>query len=105
EKPITRFHDDSDNDEYEQGSTTGPLKMHVDNAAVFGDFSNRGHVHINIAPNGNDTWSIVQFSLSLDFLDPKTSQKITWGSMTLSQDKRDVDLYFYYDGNQFVPRQ
>src|SRR5580704_16063960 len=57
-RPISSFHDDSNTDEYVEGSITGPLQMHIDNAAVFGDFSNGGHLHINIAPNGNDTWGI-----------------------------------------------
>ena len=50
ENPITSFHDDNDNDEYAEMSTTGPLKMHMDNTATFGDFINEGHIHINVAP-------------------------------------------------------
>lgn len=104
ERSITSFHDDSDNDEYPDGSTTGPLKMTMVNAAVFDDFSNGGHIHINIAPKGNDEWRMDNFSITLDFLNPKTSQTITWYGLALTQDKRDADLYFYYDGKNFVPR-
>ncbi len=104
-RPVTSFHDDSNSDEYAQGSITGPLQMHIDNAAAFGDFSNGGHLHINIAPNGNDTWGITQFTLALDFLNPNSAQKITWQGFTLSQDKRDIDLYFMYDGKNLVVRQ
>ena len=104
ERSITSFHDDSDNDEYPDGSITGPLKMSMVNAAVFGDFSNGGHIHINIAPKGNDEWRMDNFSITLDFLNPKTSQTITWYGLLLTQDKRDADLYFYYDGKDFVAR-
>ena len=77
----------------------------MDNSVLFSQFGNGGHVHINIAPNGNDTWDIAQFTLTLDFVNPKLSQTITWPDITLSQDHRDADLYFIYDGQNFVPRQ
>jgi len=105
EKPIASFHDDSDNDEYPMASTNGPLKMHLDNGAIFSNFSNGGHLHINIAPNGNDRWGISQFTLTLDFINPKCSQVISWPLIILSQDHRDADLYFIYDGQNFVPRK
>jgi hypothetical protein len=105
ERPISSFHDDSNSDEYTEASITGPLKMHIDNAAIFGDFSNGGHLHINIAPNGNDTWDIDNFKLTIDFLNPKITKTIEWKrGISLSQDKRDIDLYFVYDGKNFVPR-
>ena len=105
ERPITSFHDDSNTDEYPENSTAGPLKMHIDNTAVFDDFSTDGHIHINIAPNGNDTWSITNFTLTLDFINPNITQKLTWTNIELSQDKRDIDLSFYYDGKNLVTRQ
>ena len=105
EKQVTDFHDNSDNDEYIAGSTTGPLKMNMDNSVLFSQFGNGGHVHINIAPNGNDTWEIAKFTLTLDFVNPKLSQTISWPAITLSQDHRDADLYLIYDGQNFVPRQ
>lgn len=105
EKQVTDFHDNSDNDEYAWGSITGPLKMNMDNSVLFSQFSNGGHVHINIAPNGNDTWGITRFTLTLDFVNPKLSQAITWENISLSQDHRDVDLYFIYDGQNLVPRK
>jgi hypothetical protein len=104
-RPVTSFHDDSDNDEYPEGSVTGPLQMHIDNSAVLGDFATNGHIHINIAPNGNDTWQISSFTLALDFQNPSLSQKLAWSMITLSQDKRDIDLYFLYDGKNLVVRQ
>ena len=88
EKQVTDFHDNSDNDEYIAGSTTGPLKMNMDNSVLFSQFGNGGHVHINIAPNGNDTWEIAKFTLTLDFVNPKLSQTISWPAITLSQDHR-----------------
>jgi hypothetical protein len=105
EKQVTDFHDNSDNDEYTAASITGPLKMNMDNSVLFNQFGNGGHVHINIAPIGNDTWEIDQFTLTLDFVNPKLSQTITWPGIMLSQDHRDADLYFIYDGQNFVPRQ
>lgn len=105
EKQVTDFHDNSDNDEYLAGSITDPLKMNMDNRVLFSQFGNGGHVHINIAPNGNDTWGITNFTLTLDFVNPKLSQAITWQNIILSQDHRDADLYFIYDGQNFVPRQ
>ena len=103
-RPITSFHDDSDHDEYIQGSVTGPLQMHIDNPAVFGDFANGGKIHINIAPNGNDTWGVTKFVLTIDFQNPALTQTITWDGFGLTQDKRDVDLVFKYDGKNLVVR-
>ena len=104
EKQIGSFHDDSDNDEYSPGSTNGPLKMHLDNAAIFNNFFHGGHVHINIAPNGNDQWGIAQFILTFDFTNPNYTKQVSWQNLSLSQDHRDIDLYFIYDGQNFVPR-
>ena len=104
-RPVASFHDDSNTDEYAEGSTTGPLKMHIDNAAIFGDFANGGHLHINIAPNGNDAWCMDYFTVAFDFLKPKFAQQLTWYGIDLGQDKRDIDLYFYYDGKRLVIRQ
>ncbi len=104
DRPITSFHDDSNSDEYPSGYITPALKMHIDNAANFGDFSNGGRLHINIAPNGHDTWNISQFVIVLDFQNPRIAQRINWNNISLSQDKRDIDLSFYYDGKNFRPR-
>lgn len=104
ETDVTSFHDNSDYDEYANGSNR-VLKMHIDKPALFSDFEKTGRIHINIAPVGNDTWIISDFSLTLDFLEPKNSQTITWHKITLTQDSRNVDLYFYFDGTNFVARQ
>jgi hypothetical protein len=42
---------------------------------------------------------------TLDFLNPNSAQKISWQGFRLSQDKRDIDLYFMYDGKNLVVRQ
>ena len=105
EKQIGSFHDDSDNDDYPMGSTTGPLKMHLDNSATLSNFVRGGHLHINIAPVGNDTWGISEFTLTFDFVTPDGTEKVTWPAFSLSQDHRDVDFYFTYDGQNFVPRK
>lgn len=101
DNPISSFHDDSNTDEYVGGTWVGSLKMHSDRAATFGDFANAGRFHINIAPNGNDTWQF-GFFVTLDFINPKFSKTISWGNVTVSQDKRDADLFFAYDGSNFV---
>ena len=98
---VTSFHDDSDHDEYVNGSTK-KLQMHVDKNAVMGDFENIGRLHINIAPNGNDTWIISNFTITLDFGNPKTQQSLTWKNLVLSQDHADQDLYFHFDGTKLV---
>ncbi len=103
-RPILSFHDDNNTDEYKEDSWTQALKMSMDNAATFGDFANGGHIHINITPNGHDTWKIGLFDLTLDFLNPKFTKTFHLYPGTLSQEVRDVDLYFYYDGTNFVAR-
>ncbi len=105
DKPIASFHDDSDNDIYEP--TTGrTVKMHIDDQAKFSDFTstNSGRIHVNIAPNGHDTWDFEKLALTFDFINPNFTLKISLAPGVLSQDHRDADLYFYYDGNNFVPR-
>ena len=42
--------------------------------------------------------------LTFDFINPNFTLKISLAPGVLTQDHRDVDLYFYYDGNNFVPR-
>jgi len=92
--PVASFHDDSDNDEYLEGSQN-TVQMKIDNAAVMSRFSRGGHIHINIAPNGHDTWNIASFMLTLNFQnDPAGPEKITWQTINLSEGRRDVDLYF-----------
>ena len=99
---IASFHDDSNNDPYSDGTTTGKLYLGKENTATFGNFfnGNGGRIHINIAPNGHDTWNIDQFTLFLNFTGPTTSQQLTWGHIGLSENKRDVDLTFHYDKNK-----
>jgi hypothetical protein len=104
--PIASFHDDSNNDPYSDGTTTGKLYLIKQNAAIFGSFvqtgnaSYGGRIHINIAPNGHDTWNIDGFTLFLNFTGPTTSQQLTWNHIGLSENKRDVDLTFHYDKNK-----
>lgn len=105
DKPIASFHDDSDNDIYDP-LTGRTVKMHIDNQAKFSDFTNTnsGRIHVNIAPNGHDTWDFEKLTLTFDFINPNFTLKISLAPGVLSQDHRDVDLYFYYDGNNFIPR-
>jgi uncharacterized membrane protein len=92
-RQVASFNDDS-NDEYVSGYQTPVLKMQVDNATLLGDFSKGGRLHISITPKGNDTWEISDFNLTIDFHNPLFTQKLTWNGIKLSQDKKDVDLFF-----------
>ena len=96
---VASFHDNSNNDPYNDGSTTGHLVISLQKAATFGSLSPNGRIHINIAPNGHDTWNIDEFTVFLNFTNPTTSQKLTWTGIGLSESKRDVDLNFHYDKN------
>ena len=98
---ITSFHDNSDHDVYNRGSVKN-LQMTVDKVAKMSDFSNIGRYHINIAPNGNDTWNISEVTITMDFDNPKSQQKLTWKNLHLTQDRRDVDMYFHFDGTNLV---
>jgi hypothetical protein len=96
-RPIAGFHDNSNNDPYDEGNTTPPLYLNSQNAAAFKDFVNGGRIHINVAPNGNDNWNITSFSIFLKFTNPSSTQKLTWNNIHLGQDRRDVDLNFGID--------
>jgi hypothetical protein len=98
-RQIASFHDDSNSDEYVSGSQTPVLKMQVDNTAAFGDFSKGGRLHISITPNGNDTWEISEFDLTLDFSGPGFTQKLKWNGIRLTQDNKDIDLFFNQQNN------
>lgn len=100
--PVASFHDNSNNDPYSDGQTSGKLYLTNQNAATFGSFfnGNGGRIHINIAPNGHDTWNIDQFTLFLNFTGPTASQQLTWNHIGLSESERDVDLTFHYDKNK-----
>ena len=98
---ITSFHDNSDHDEYVVGSRK-MLQMQLDKTAIMGDFESLGRLHINIAPNGNDTWKIYQFTLTMNFDNPRSQQNINWEDIVLTQDQRDADLYFYFNGKNLV---
>ncbi len=104
DKPICSFHDDSNTDQYPDYFVTPMLKMHMDNPATLASFANGGRIHINIAPNGNDTWVIGEFSIWLDFLNPKFTAQVNWVAFSLTQDKRDIDLYFTCNGTTFTNR-
>ena len=93
-RQVASFYDDSNNDAYPSGSQTPVLKMQVANATVLGDFSKGGRFHISITPNENDTWEISDFNLTIDFHDPIFTQKLMWNGIKLSEDKKDVDLFF-----------
>lgn len=101
---ITSFHDDSNHDAYGSGSKK-TLQMKIDRVAALGDFQNLGRLHINIASNGNDTWIISEFTLVMDFDNPKLQQKLTWYNVGLNQDHADIDLYFHFDGARLIVNQ
>jgi hypothetical protein len=103
DNPVASFHDDSNNDEYAPASSV-TVKMHIDKQVKFSDFANGGHIHVNIAPNGNDSWCFDQLALTIGFANPNFTIKINLFPGLLSQDHRDVDLYFYYDGQNFILR-
>ena len=98
---VASFHDDSNNNPYNSGTTTGHLVLVSERPATFGDFLSGGRIHINVAPNGNDNWNVDEFTIFLNFISPDGStvktQKLTWNHIHLSQDRRDVDLSFKYD--------
>ena len=93
-RQVASFYDDNNNDEYVSGSQTSVLKMQINNTTTFGDFSKGGRLHISITPKGNDTWEISDFNLTIDFHNPAFTQKLTWNGIKLSQDEKDVDLFF-----------
>jgi hypothetical protein len=102
-RSIAAFHDDSNTDEYAEGSSHSVKMIPTLIKAVpptfitasIADFANGGHLHINVAPNGNDTWKISQFTLNLTFAnDLHSPHQITWPNITMSQNSRDLDLYF-----------
>lgn len=94
---VASFHDDSNNNPYSDGTTTGHLYAKTQMPATFGSFMPKGRIHINIAPKGNDTWNMDEFTLYLNFNNPVASQELTWSGINLSESKRDVDLTFHYD--------
>jgi hypothetical protein len=98
-RQIASFTDNSNTDEYVSGSQTPVLKMHVDNPALYADFSKGGRLHISITPSGNDTWEISEFDLSLDFSGPKFTDHLQWNGIRLTQDNKDIDLNFNQQNN------
>jgi len=97
---IASFHDNSNNDPYNDGTQTGKLYLSKENQATFANFvnGNGGRIHINIAPNGHDTWNIDEFTVFLKFTNPTIPPiKLTWPSISLNEGKRDIDLTFHYD--------
>jgi len=98
-RQIASFQDNSNADEYISGSQTPVLEMHIDNSALFGDLSKGGRIHISITPSGNDTWEISEFDLSLDFSVPKFTCQLKWNGIRLTQDIKDIDLFFTQQNN------
>ncbi len=101
---ITSFHDNNSPDPYAPGSTTPSQRMRVDSATFFGILTKGGRFHISIIPQGNASWQIAQFTVTLDFVDPKLTKTMVFQGTTLSPNKKEADVYFTYDGNNFVPR-
>ena len=64
-------------------------------------FVNHGGIfHMQIYPNGNDTWNISNLALQLNF-DGGITQTINWKNITVSQNSTQITLYF--DGT-FKPK-
>ncbi|HEY5370575.1 MAG TPA: thiol-activated cytolysin family protein [Hanamia sp.] len=96
---VASFHDDSNNDPYNNGSTTNHLFVNMQKQSIFSDFKSGGRIHINIAPNGHDTWNMDEFTVYMNFTNPSITQKLTWTGVSLNESARDVDLHFHYDQN------
>lgn len=99
-KQIAVYHDDSNTDAYAEGSNN-TIRMvdytnnSISSASLANFVKGGGHIHLNIAPNGHDTWKINQFTLNLNFdNDLKSPHKIQWTNTTMSQDARNHDFYF-----------
>jgi len=52
-----------------------------------------GVVHLHIFPNGNDTWTIQELDLQLNFEDG-VSKPVKWQNITLAQYSTEATLYF-----------
>ncbi len=110
-RQLAVFHDDSNNDEYAEGtsrtvqmtSAIQSVYKPVPVTASLSDFAQKGgHVHLNVAPNGHDTWKISSFTLNLNFANDLKPHPVTWTNIVMSQNARDIDLYF---DNGFNPEQ
>jgi len=98
-REVASFQDNSNTDEYGSGSTTPLLKMQTESAVTFGDFQNGGRLHISIVPSGDDTWEISEFDLNLGFSFPNFTSKLKWSGIRLTQDNKDVDVFFSQQNN------
>jgi len=92
-RQIASFQDNNQV-EYSAGSATPILKMQIFGAATLGDFSKGGRLHIAVDPKGNESWNISILQLTLDFLNPKFTQNLSWKEIDLSTGKKEVDLLF-----------
>ena len=70
--------------------------------ASLSDFAQKGgHVHLNVVTNGHDPWKISSFTLNLNFANDLKPHPVTWTNIVMSQNARDIDLYF---DNGFNPQ-
>lgn len=98
-REVARFQDNSNSDEYVSGSETPLLNMQLESAVTFGDLLKAGRFHISITPGGNDTWEISEFDLNLAFSSPGFNSKLIWNSIRLTQNNKDIDLFFSQQNN------
>jgi hypothetical protein len=71
-------------------------QLNVASSAAIADFKNGGRMHLHIEPNGNDTWDIQNFSLTLTFANSQPIPAMTWNAIVVSQNNKDYD--FSFDG-------
>ena len=60
-----------------------------------------GVVHLHIFPNGSDTWTIRELTLTLNFGDGAPPETIKWNNITLAQYSTEATLYF---GSNFAAK-
>ena len=72
-------------------------QLNVVSSAQRSDFMNGGRLHLHIEPNGNDTWDIQNFTVTLSFANSQGIPAMTWSGVVVSQNNKDYD--FSFDGS------
>ena len=93
-KLLASYIDNSDNDKFDDLSNK-EMQLKIAPGATTDDLmtSNGGRVHIEIRPNGNDTWMIDNLNLVLNF-ENNIQKVITARGLKLSQDSKNNDTFF-----------
>lgn len=92
-KLLASYSDNSD-DKYDD-RTTKEKQLKIANGITSDDISiaNGGKVHIEIRPNGHDTWKVSSLKLVLNF-ENNIQKLITVSGLQLSQDSKSNDTFF-----------